>query len=130
MATAGAISGLITFEGEAPAAERIDMAEEPDCNDAYPGDGALTQHALVSSDGKLGNVFVYVKEGLGAGFPAPSQPAVLDQENCRYHPHIVGLQVDQPLSTTSTRSRASTAASTSASRRPGWRRRATSGWRR
>ncbi|MEE9578010.1 MAG: hypothetical protein V3W24_00415, partial [Gemmatimonadota bacterium] len=96
-ATAGAISGLVAFEGEAPAGERIDMAEEPDCANAYPGDGALTQHAVVSSDGKLGNVFVYVKEGLGAGFPAPSEPAVLDQENCRYHPHILGLQVDQPL---------------------------------
>ncbi|MEJ2341926.1 MAG: carboxypeptidase regulatory-like domain-containing protein [Gemmatimonadales bacterium] len=96
-ATAGAITGFVAFEGEAPAAERIDMAEEPECNDAYPGGGALTQHALVSSDGRLGNVFVYVKEGLDSGFPAPSQPVLLDQEHCRYHPHILGIQVDQPL---------------------------------
>lgn len=96
-ATAGAISGLIAFEGEVPAAQRIDMTQEPQCDDAYPGAGALTRHALVSRDGKLGNAFVYVKEGLGAGFPAPSEPVLLDQENCRYHPHILGIQAEQPL---------------------------------
>ena len=87
-ATAGAISGVIAFEGEAPAARRINMAEEPECDDAYPGEGALTQHTLVSAAGQLGNVFVYVKEGIGISFPAPSEPVVLDQQNCRYHPHV------------------------------------------
>ncbi len=95
-ATAGAITGVIAFEGEAPAAQPIDMAEEPTCADAYSGEGPMTEGVLVSGGG-LANVFVYVKEGLGMSFPAPPAPVVLDQHNCRYHPHILGLQVGQPL---------------------------------
>ena len=94
-ATAGRITGSIALDGEPPAEQPIDMSEEPDCAAGYP-DGVTTQKALVS-DGQLANVFIYVKEGLGMEFPAPSQPVVLDQRNCRYHPHVVGLQVDQPL---------------------------------
>jgi hypothetical protein len=94
-ATAGAITGSIAFEGDPPAAQPIDMSEEPDCAAGY-ADGVTTQQVLVSN-GQLGNVFVYVKEGLSMEFPAPSQPVVLDQQNCRYHPHVLGVQVDQSL---------------------------------
>ena len=46
----------------------------------------------------LGNVFVYVKDGLsGYTFPAPTTPARIDQQGCRYHPHVFGMQVGQPL---------------------------------
>ena len=94
-ATAGGIAGAVAFEGDPPAAQPIDMSEEPDCAAGHP-DGVMTQHALVT-DGQLANVFVYVKEGLSMEFPAPSQPVVLDQKDCRYHPHVLGIQVDQPL---------------------------------
>jgi len=95
-ATAGTIAGVITFEGEAPAPRAIDMSEEPDCAEGYGSEGPLTQ-SVVAHDGRLANVFVYVKEGLDLTFPAPSDPVVLNQENCRYEPHVLGLQVDQPL---------------------------------
>lgn len=95
-ATAATIRGHIAFEGTPPQAEPIDMAEEPTCAEAYGADGPTTQHVLVQ-DGRLANVFVYVKEGLTQEFPTPSQPVTLDQKNCRYGPHVLGLQAAQPL---------------------------------
>jgi plastocyanin len=54
---------------------------------------------VVGTDGKaLGNVFVYVKDGLGdLTFDPPSTAASIDQKNCRYHPHVFGMQVGQTL---------------------------------
>ena len=44
------------------------------------------------------NVFVYVKDGLGNYmFDPPTTPATIDQKDCRYHPHVFGMQVGQPL---------------------------------
>ena len=57
-----------------------------------------TEYFVVGGEGGLGNVFVYVKEGLGGrSFPTPSEPIVLDQQGCRYRPHVFGIQVGQPL---------------------------------
>ena len=54
---------------------------------------------MVGADGKsLGNVFVYVKDGLGNYvFDTPTEPAKIDQKSCRYHPHVFGMRVGQPL---------------------------------
>jgi len=54
---------------------------------------------IVSDDGKnLGNVFVYVKDGLGNYvFDTPTKAATIDQKSCRYHPHVFGMMVNQPL---------------------------------
>jgi plastocyanin len=52
----------------------------------------------VGSGGGLQNVFVYVKDGLGnRTFAAPATPVVLDQQGCHYVPHVVGIQVGQPM---------------------------------
>lgn len=94
--TAGTVSGTISFTGAAPEPEPLDMSEEPECADAY-GDEGPTRERVVVQDGRLGNVFVYVREGLQRDFPAPGEPVVLDQEDCRYDPHVLGIQAGQPL---------------------------------
>jgi len=47
----------------------------------------------------LANVFVYVSAGVPATqkFTAPTAAVVLDQDGCRYHPHVFGVMVGQPL---------------------------------
>jgi plastocyanin len=41
---------------------------------------------------------VYVKDGLGNYvFDTPTQPATIDQKECRYHPHVFGIRAGQPL---------------------------------
>ena len=93
-ATAGAVAGKVTFMGTPPAAETISMSSDPRCVNA----GARTEAVVVSGDGSLQNVFVYVKDGLGTlRFPVPATPLVLDQKGCQYRPHVFGVQVGQPI---------------------------------
>jgi len=93
-ATAGSVSGRITFDGAPPKPTMIRMDSDPTCQSQ--GAGATDEAVLVSEGGALQNVFVSVKDGLGnLRFPVPSAPVVLDQKGCRYVPHVVGVQVGQ-----------------------------------
>lgn len=94
-ATAGTIVGVVNFEGTAPAPEPVDMSEEPTCADKHGG--SYAKPVAVVSDGKLGNVFVYVKEGVSQSFPAPGEAKTLDQDGCVYHPHVMGVQTGQTI---------------------------------
>src|SRR6266566_3702188 len=92
------ISGKIKFTGTKPTNPRIDMSEEAACKAKYPAP-PTAETVIVNANGTLANVFVYVKAGLPAGatYPAPTTPVMLDQNGCRYHPHVFGIQVGQPL---------------------------------
>src|SRR6266516_4173060 len=92
------ISGKIKFTGTKPTNPRIDMSEEAACKAKYPAP-PTAETVIVNANGTLANVFVYVKAGLPAGatYPAPTTPVMLDQNGCRYHPHVLGIQVGQPL---------------------------------
>lgn len=93
--TAGAVSGMVMVEGELPAPEELMMNSDPNCVMAATNTQSST---YVGSDGHLGNVFVYVREGLGdMTFPVPSEVVTLNQEGCRYIPHVLGIQVGQTL---------------------------------
>ena len=97
-ATAGSIKGVVTLDGTAPKNEVIKMNADPVC--MREAKGTQTQETyIVGSDGKsLANVFVYVKDGLGNYvFDTPTEPAKIDQKECRYHPHVFGMRVGQPL---------------------------------
>jgi len=97
-AVAGNVKGVVNFEGTAPKNEAIKMNADPVCVKQNK-DPQFQETWMVSDDGKtLGNVFVYVKDGLGNYiFDTPTTPAKIDQQNCRYHPHVFGIRVNQPL---------------------------------
>ncbi len=95
-ATAGSIAGKVTLEGTAPAAEPIQMAADPNCARMH-STPVTTEFVVVGEGGALANSFVYIKSGLQGDFPPPSDPVVLDQQGCTYHPHVMGIQVGQPL---------------------------------
>ena len=96
LATAGNIVGRITFDGPAPQPAVVRMDSDPNCVDS--GVTVTDETMVVGDDGALQNVFVYVKDGLGdLRFPIPSTPFVLDQQGCRYVPHVVGVQVGQSI---------------------------------
>jgi plastocyanin len=91
-ATAGTINGTVKFDGPAPKMQMIDMSQDPGCKGANQGE------SLVVTDGNLANVFVYAKEGLGnRTFDVPREPAVVDQQGCRYHPHVLGVMAGQTI---------------------------------
>ena len=96
--TAGSVKGMVTLDGTAPKNEAIKMNADPVC--VRENKTAQFQETyLVGGDGKsLANVFVYVKDGLGNYvYDTPTEPARIDQKECRYHPHVFGMRVGQPL---------------------------------
>jgi hypothetical protein len=97
-ATTGSVKGMATLDGTAPRNEAIKMNADPVCvtQNKTP---QFQEAYIVGSDGKtLGNVFVYVKDGLGNYvFDTPTDTARIDQKDCRYHPHVFGMRVNQPL---------------------------------
>lgn len=95
--SAATVTGSVAFQGTAPPAEPIDMSEEPTCAEAH-SEQPVREAAVVNSNGTLKNVYVYVKDGLGQRtFPTPSEGVTLDQEGCRYQPHVLAIQAGQPL---------------------------------
>jgi Carboxypeptidase regulatory-like domain len=97
-ATAGDIKGVVTLEGMAPKNDIIKMNADPVCLKQTKGEQAQETYT-VGSDGKsLANVFVYIKDGLGNYlYDPPTGPATIDQQGCRYHPHVFGMRVGQVL---------------------------------
>jgi plastocyanin/predicted small lipoprotein YifL len=94
-ATAASVSGVVKFDGPAPKAAKIDMSQDVNCK------GSNSAENVVVADGKLANVFVYVKEGLGnRTFAAPTEAVVLDQSGCKYHPHVLGVIAGQTIKIT------------------------------
>lgn len=89
------ISGQVLFEGTPPPATPSAMASFPECAAAHP-QGVTTEDILVK-DGKLQNVFIYVKEGITGSYPPPKESVTLDQKGCLYKPHVLGVQVGQPF---------------------------------
>ncbi len=96
VATAGNITGSVTFEGTPPPPEVLDMTSEADCAATYTGDPEVSWVDV--SGGGLADVFVYVREGLeGMSFPVPGQAVVIDQQGCQYRPLVAGVQVGQSV---------------------------------
>jgi len=95
-ATAGKVAGKVTLEGTAPAQEPIQMAADPNCARMH-STPVTTEFVIVGEGGALANSFVYLKSGVQGDFPPPADPVVLDQQGCTYHPHVIGIQVGQPL---------------------------------
>ncbi len=90
--------GTVFFAGDPPRRKRIKLEADPACVAAHDGQPLLSEEVIVDDDGTLRNVFVYVKRGLeGRVFDRPAEPVELDQIGCRYHPHVIGMQVKQML---------------------------------
>ncbi len=96
-AATGKISGKAIFDGTPPARRTIRMAADPVCDKANAG-GRLGEVMVVSENGALANVFVYVKEGLeGQTFETTKAPVRLDQNGCMYSPRVIGAMAGQTI---------------------------------
>jgi hypothetical protein len=99
----GTVTGVIAYNGTPPAPKKIDTTADPVCGQKDPN---LSTEDTVVKDGKLANVFVYIKDGAAADGTKindydwkPSPTAVkLDQNGCQYRPHVLGVQVNQKIS--------------------------------
>jgi hypothetical protein len=101
----GSVTGKVAFTGTAPAPRKVDASADPACGKANPN--LMTEDVSVK-DGKLANVFVYIKDGTTAdgkkiadfAWATPTTAAGLDQNGCLYKPHVMGVMVNQKISIT------------------------------
>jgi plastocyanin len=101
----GTVTGVISYNGTPPAPKKIDTSADAACGKANPN---LVTDDTIVKDGKLANVFVYVKEGTAEGgkkigdyaWSTPTTAVQLDQKGCHYHPHVLGVQTNQKISIT------------------------------
>ena len=96
-AQAAGVTGLVKYDGEVPKFKEIKMDADPICL-THHKEAVYPQTLVLGEGNAMSNVFVRVKSGLAKkDYPAPQDPVVLDQQGCQYHPHVIGVQVGQPL---------------------------------
>jgi plastocyanin len=84
------ISGEVSFVGTPPVMRML--PNQPCCEDSKP---IPEETVVVGPNGGLANTFVFLVDAPASnGALAPTK---LDQENCRFIPHAVGVEVGQAL---------------------------------
>lgn len=90
-ATVGTLVGTVKFTGKTPERLKIDMSMDPVCS-ITGGENYAEQYVV--KDGRLANVYVYIKDGPAEAMSAPARqtgPVVMDQVGCRYTPHVIAV---------------------------------------
>ena len=99
----GTVTGIVKYAGDKPEVQPIkEILGNAFCANCYPGGKVPNEEKFAfgknGSEDILRNVLVYVSKGLeGKSFTPPKTPVVLDQVNCVYTPHVVGVMVGQTL---------------------------------
>ncbi len=92
------IKGRVVFEGDPPATKPLTIGGDQHCVAAHakpqPDQATIVYK---KEDNAIPYVFVYVKSGVKGKYDPPSEPAVLDQEGCMYHPHVWGMVAGQEI---------------------------------
>lgn len=95
--TAGSITGSVKLDGEPPKFKPLNMSAEATCvkDNPEPVDPPIV---VTGPKDALANVVVYVKGNMDEyRFDTPTTPAVLDQKNCMYVPHVLAFMTNQDL---------------------------------
>ncbi|MEE2712266.1 MAG: carboxypeptidase regulatory-like domain-containing protein [Planctomycetota bacterium] len=96
LARGATLSGAARWDGEAPQPYPIGMGSDPYCAEA--GKGLKSEKYVVGPSGGLRDVFVHVTQGLDPWtFDYETEPVVINQENCVYVPHVIGVRAYQPV---------------------------------
>jgi plastocyanin len=93
--TTGSVTGTVTLDGKAAPEKPINMSAEPYCQKA--NSGPVVPPTVVTDDkGDLGNVVIFVKDGLGDYvFTTPTDSVPLAQKGCMYSPHVIAVMAGQ-----------------------------------
>ena len=91
----GTISGKVTYSGKAESPKKINLnVDKAVCGAHGP---VLSEDLIVNSQGGVKNAVVYLSN-ITQGKPLlPGGDAVLDQQGCKYVPHILVIGVGQKL---------------------------------
>ncbi|HZN94125.1 MAG TPA: carboxypeptidase regulatory-like domain-containing protein [Myxococcales bacterium] len=86
------ISGEVKLEGTPPQMQPLKRGVDPVC-----AKKPMNDEQVLSRDGKLENVVVWVSEGAPAAGAPPAAPAKLEQIDCMYRPRVQAVQDGQML---------------------------------
>lgn len=94
-ATAGVIRGVVSFAGTPPEPARLDL--RGGCESM--GQGPVYDESIQVENGRLANVFVWLRDGWQGWDPGPVPTTAvdMDQRGCIYHPRVTGVRVGQPV---------------------------------
>jgi plastocyanin len=96
LAKGAGLSGTARWDGAAPKRPPISMGSDPWCGEA--GKGVKSEKYVVSPSGGLRDVLVHVTRGLDPWtFGYETEPVVINQDNCVYVPHVIGIRAHQPV---------------------------------
>ena len=91
------VVGRVKFQGQLPQPSRVNMAADPSCAKLHPAP-AVGQEFVAGSDNSLGNVIVFISDGLqNRTFDVPAQEVTFEQKGCIYEPHVVAVRANQKL---------------------------------
>ena len=90
----GTIEGHVRLNGEPPGNPVIRMGVDPRCAQLTEGRQIVQESVLTARDGSMANVFVRL-EGTFPETPVPSEPVVIDQQDCIFVPRVVGVRAGQ-----------------------------------
>jgi plastocyanin len=93
------IAGRVTLVGDPPEMPQIKaMQQVAQCATLHKD--PVYEDSIVASDkNELANVIVFIKpaEGQKLSGPKLDKPVVLDQKGCMYSPHVIAVEVGQPV---------------------------------
>jgi len=88
------ISGNVSFQGRAPELTQLSRGAFSECASGQQRRSAI----VLSPEGKVAEVVVYVREGLQPGdYPVPAAQVTLEQRGCDYLPRVFALRAGQGL---------------------------------
>lgn len=96
----GSLKGRFVVDGTPPKPQPLAVTKDQFCIDKKPMD----QSVIVGPKGELANAVVFLRLERGGKVDAHpdyaaglSEPAVLDNNGCLFHPHVVLVRIGQPL---------------------------------
>lgn len=96
-AATATLRGVVKFSGPVPRRRPLDMSGKLECARLH-AEPVLDESLIVNSNQTLKNTFVWIRRGLEQWqFEPPTKPVVLTQRGCLFEPHVVGVQVGQPI---------------------------------
>ena len=93
------VTGKVMFDGNPPEMPEIKaIAAVPQCAMIHK-DPVYDDTVLVGDKGEFANVIVYIKPDKDGDLKGPqiTKTAVLDQKGCMYSPHVLAVEVGQPI---------------------------------
>jgi Polysaccharide lyase family 4, domain II len=86
----GKITGTVKWSGTVPHLAEFPITKDPKICDPESRKATDLERLIIGSDGGVANTVVFLKDiSTGKPLDAPDQRRHLDQEHCRYIPHIM-----------------------------------------